>query len=500
MLKMKSKTSTAVVAASFTTVAALLIANKMFTSKKNQTDLVPVFLKNADECRAVVPILQQNLDYLSGDSLVKIVRQLEFWFKEKLPEAELVDLAKRLVHAASWQQRMGTFQVPKVRFGRTEILMPIVTCGAMRFQHTWMPDFLPIVINRKKVVETPSQVNLEEIVRQCLKMGINHFETARMYGTSEVQLMHALTALIQKGEIKRSDFILQTKLPVRPKPEWEKSFEQSWQVFEPLGYIDLLSFWCVSKDDQVELSLSDAEDNIMTTTLEWKKQGKIRHIGFSTHGSAENIMKMIESNKFDYVNLHYHYFGSYHAEGTPDGHGGHGNLACVKRALELDMGVFNISPIDKGGRLFQPSSQVARTIGPQLTPIAFANLWSWLTAGMHTVSVGFARPEDLTETLEAVELFMNKDKAIPLLEATNRLNQLAQEKLGQEWWAKGLLQVPSPFERKSNGIGLGHVLWCHNMIHAFGMYDTAKARYKNLLSEDKKWNKKKSYEDNMKAM
>jgi predicted aldo/keto reductase-like oxidoreductase len=497
---MDSKTSTGVLAASATTAAALLIASRMFGSKKNQKDLAPDFLK-ADEYKAVVKVLQEKLDYISGDSLVKIVRQLEFWVKEKLPESELVDLTKRLVYAATWQSRMGSFQVPKVRFGRTEIQMPIVTCGSMRFQHTWMPDFMPIAINKKKVVETPSQVNLLEIVRQCLKMGINHFETARMYGTSEVQLMHALTTLIEQGEIKRSDFILQTKLPVGPKSGWEKAFSQSWEHFEPLGYIDLLSFWCVSKDGQVEMSLSDAEDGIMATTLEWKKQGKIKHIGFSTHGSAENIMKMIESNKFDYVNLHYHYFGSYHAEGTPDTQGGHGNLACVKRALELDMGVFNISPIDKGGRLYQPSSQVARTIGPQLTPIAFANLYSWITAGMHTVSVGFARPEDLTETLDAVELFVKGNEVQPVLRgATERLDNLAMEKLGEKWYSQGLLKVPSPLEKVSNGIGLGHALWCSNMLHAFGMYETAKSRYKNLVSEGKKWNKKKSYDENMKAM
>jgi predicted aldo/keto reductase-like oxidoreductase len=59
-------------------------------------------------------------------------------------------------------------------------------------------------------------------------------------------------------------------------------------------------------------------------------------------------LELINSEKFAYVNLHCHAMGSYHAQG---GLGGHGNAAAVKRALELDMGVFNISPLDKGGRL-----------------------------------------------------------------------------------------------------------------------------------------------------
>ena len=288
--------------------------------------------------------------------------------------------------------------------------------------------------------------------------------------------------------------------------EWTKYFEQSWANFKELEYIDLLSFWCVSKENQVEASLSDDENGMMASALRWKKEGKIKHIGFSTHGTADVIMRMIESNKFDYVNLHYHYFGSYHAEGTPDTKGGHGNLACVKRALELDMGVFNISPVDKGGRLYQPSKQVARAIGPKLTPIAFACLYSWSTAGMHTVSVGFARPEDLTEVLEAAALFdsiqqKKSDHGLRLLEgATNRLDSHMRETLGKKWAEKGLIGIPGQFEKKTNCISLGHTLWCYNLLFGFGMYDMAKARYKNLVTETKKWSKKKTFEENLKGL
>jgi predicted aldo/keto reductase-like oxidoreductase len=114
----------------------------------------------------------------------------------------------------------------------------------------------------------------------------------------------------------------------------------------------------------------------MSLVKEFQSEGKIKHIGFSSHGTGETIMRMINSNKFDYVNIHCHYFGSYHAEGTPDTNGGHGNIACVKRALELDMGVFNISPFDKGGKLYKPSNLVAKAIGTKLTPISFASLHS----------------------------------------------------------------------------------------------------------------------------
>lgn len=305
--------STTIIAASAATAVAVLIATKMFATKSFPT---PAILESAEEHKQVLQVLKENLDDLSGDALTKIIRQLDFWVKEKLPESELVALTKRLVHAATWRKRMGEFQVPKVRFGRTEVQMPIITCGSMRFQFTWMSDKSPDVISKKNVVNTTSQENVLDIVRGCLRMGINHFETARNYGTSEIQLVHALSTLIKRGEIKRSDFILQTKTPVRTRESFKQFFEESWEHVKELGYIDLFSFWIITNENQVELALSDAEDGIMAMALEWKKKGMIKHIGFSTHGAATTILKVINSNKFDYINLHNHYFGDYHGEGT----------------------------------------------------------------------------------------------------------------------------------------------------------------------------------------
>lgn len=210
-------------------------------------------------------------------------------------------------------------------------------------------------------------------------------------------------------------------------------------------------------------------------------------------------MRMINSKKFAYVNIHKHFFGDYHGEGTPDTMGGHGNAACVKRALELDMGVFQISPFDKGGKLYRPSATVAATIGPELTPISFAALHAWKTQGMHTASVGFARPSDLDEVIEAARIYSQGEKADALLKgAEGRLNDLAVEKLGKEWCEKGMLNIPSCYSEPTDGMAIGHMLWLHNNMKAYGMYEFCKDRYENL--EKAAWNKKLSYEENKKKM
>ena len=84
---------------------------------------------------------------LTDDALVKISRQLDFWYaSEKLPDVELVALAARLIEDTAVSScRAAAFRCPTLRFGKTELQMPIVTTGGMRIQCTWMPDFMPMV-------------------------------------------------------------------------------------------------------------------------------------------------------------------------------------------------------------------------------------------------------------------------------------------------------------------------------------------------------------------
>ena len=66
------------------------------------------------------------------------------------------------------------------RFGRTELSMPVFSCGGMRFQFKWQ-DVAPNNIPRK------NQQNLETTIHRAFQLGINHFESARGYGSSEMQ-------------------------------------------------------------------------------------------------------------------------------------------------------------------------------------------------------------------------------------------------------------------------------------------------------------------------
>ena len=151
----------------------------------------PAIFDDATLGPLVKDVLRQHVDqFTSPESLLKIVRQLDFWHaQDTLSQEEMVALTENLSQKATALSASPVYKCPKKRFGKTELQIPIVTCGGMRLQQTWMPDFLwPLAPSKKKVLKGPSQENLVQAIRVCLKMGINHFETARLYGTRYVSL------------------------------------------------------------------------------------------------------------------------------------------------------------------------------------------------------------------------------------------------------------------------------------------------------------------------
>ena len=72
-------------------------------------------------------------------------------------------------------------KLPFRRFGRTNLEMPLLSLGGMRFQKSWdETKFSEISIKDQKKVEN--------ILNLANEFGFNHIETAKYYGTSEIQL------------------------------------------------------------------------------------------------------------------------------------------------------------------------------------------------------------------------------------------------------------------------------------------------------------------------
>jgi predicted aldo/keto reductase-like oxidoreductase len=336
------------------------------------------------------------------------------------------------------------------RFGRTELALPAFSLGGMRFQESWTRGVEP---------SREGQRNLEATVDRALELGINHIETARGYGTSEAQLGPALA---RHG---RDRFVLQTKL--RPSPsakEFEAQLAESLALLK-VDHLDLFAIHGVNDWQSVDWSL--APGGALEVVERWRKRGKIRHIGFSTHAARPLILRMIETGRFDYVNLHCYYLFQ-------------DNLPVIEDARRHDMGIFIISPSDKGGRLYRASAKL-RSLCEPLSPMVFNDLWCLSHPEIHTISIGAARPGDFDEHMQVLPLLGNPG---PILEPIARkLADAYRAALGDDFarrWFEGLPE----WSELPGKINVRRILWLRNLVVAYDLLDFAQERYMSMSPDD----------------
>ncbi len=340
------------------------------------------------------------------------------------------------------------------RFGRTELQMPVFSCGGMRYQYKWQdvkPEEIPL----------DNQENLEAVIRRAVELGINHIETARGYGTSEMQLGKILP------QFPREQLIVQTKVSPVPDPqEFRKTFEKSLAYLQ-LDYVDLFGLHGINNAEVWDLTIR--EGGCLEVAKQLQSEGKIRFIGFSTHAPLEIILQAINTNQFDYVNLHWYYINQW-------------NWPAIAAANKLDMGVFIISPSNKGGLLYQPSQKLVDLCAP-LSPMVFNDLFCLSHPQVHTLSIGAAKPSDFDEHLKTLELLDSAEEILPPI--ISKLESEAFNILGEDWVKTWNTNLPT-WEQTPGKVNMQVILWLLNLALAYDMIDYGKMRY-NLLGQADHW-------------
>ncbi|XWK90970.1 MAG: aldo/keto reductase [Phormidium sp.] len=340
------------------------------------------------------------------------------------------------------------------RFGRTNLSIPVFSCGGMRYQYKWkdVPGWS---------IPGDKQKNLEATIRRSIELGINHIETARGYGTSELQLGRILP------KFPRHEIIVQTKISPSAAPqEFAKSFEKSLSNLK-LEYVDLLGIHGINNAELLDYTIRPG--GCLEVVRKLQQQGKVRFVGFSTHGPTNIITQAIETNQFDYVNLHWYYINQ-------------NNWSAIEAARKHDMGVFIISPSDKGGQLYNPPKKLVDLCYP-LSPMVFNDLFCLSHSQVHTLSLGAAKPTDFDEHLKTLPLLDQADEVLPPILA--RLEVEAIKVLGENWVKTWHVGLPSQEETPGN-INVPVILWLRNLALAYDMYEYAKMRY-NLLGNASHW-------------
>jgi len=322
----------------------------------------------------------------------------------------------------------------------------------MRFQFSWNRSNTPTQQSKQKVKST---------ILRALELGINHIETAYGYGTSEEEIGSVIKNL------PRNSFILQTKVsPRKDVNEFLKRIEESLKLLH-VDYLDLFAIHGINNEELLSYTLQ--KGGCLEAVLKLKKQGLVRHVGFSTHGSTDIILKAVKSGVFDFINLHWYYIFQ-------------DNWPVILEANKRNMGVLIISPNDKGGKLYDPPEKLRKLTSP-LSPMIFNDLFCLSRHEVSTLSIGAAKPADYDEHIKALSFYeQRRDLISPIVE---RLNSEFSTILGKEWaatWKEGL---PHWYETPGN-INIPVILYLWNLARAYDMTEYGKMRF-NLMGNADHW-------------
>lgn len=132
----------------------------------------------------------------------------------------------------------------------------------------------------------------QEMVDYCMAHGVNYYDTAWGYhgGQSELVMGEALK------KHPRDKFYLADKFPgydLSNMTKVEEIFETQLKKCQ-VDYFDFYLFHNVCEMN-IEQYLDDARYGIYTYLMKQKENGRIRHLGFSAHGSVEVIRRFLDA-------------------------------------------------------------------------------------------------------------------------------------------------------------------------------------------------------------
>lgn len=219
---------------------------------------------------------------------------------------------------------------------------------------------LPVVNGDDAVIDESAAA---EIIDYAYQSGVNYFDTAWGYhnGNSELVAGRCLS------KYPRESFYLATKFPGYDPANMGKVkeiFEQQLRKCQT-PYFDFYLFHNVYEGN-IDDYLNPAY-GIMEYLLRQKKNGRIRHLGFSAHGSAEVIKRFLAAYRehMEFCQLQLNYM-DWHFQGAKD------KMELVQNA---GIPVWVMEPL-RGGRLAQASDEMTAAL-KKLRPDESVPAWAF---------------------------------------------------------------------------------------------------------------------------
>lgn len=291
--------------------------------------------------------------------------------------------------------------------GKTGIKSSILGFGGMR---------LPL---KSQNPEDVDEEETQKMIDFAVENGINMFDTALLYHTNDRTKPGVSETIFGKYLKEYSDEVhLSTKMP-----SWNID---SWEYFDQTLNHQLEQF----QTEQIELFFVHSIKDSYYSSIKEKglydfidraiDDGRIKHVGFSTHGSYGLLEQILaDYDKWEFVLTQINYLDN---ERNP-------GLKGLKKLHKLNIGTMIMEPL-RGGQLAQNQPPQIQEIfsksKSQYTNIQWAFNYLWNMEEVNCVLSGMSNLQQLKENVSLVEQlckFTKEDKQI-LEEVKEKYNEL----------------------------------------------------------------------------
>ena len=242
------------------------------------------------------------------------------------------------------------------------------------------------------------QEAVNAMVDYAIAHGINYFDTAPAYGESEVVTGKALS------RHPRSAYKIATKIS---NMGGQPTLEAGKQMFETSLknlQVDYIDFLLLHNLQNVAGYNSRFRDNgLFNWLLEQKAKGRIKHLGFSFHGTNADLPPLVDLYDWDFVQIQLNYADW--KDMSRGGRGSSGNSTSSEflynHLVSKGIPVLVMEPV-KGGALANVSEGVAsvmRERHPELTPAANALTFVGSLPGVMVTLSGMSNMMQLKENV-----------------------------------------------------------------------------------------------------